>query len=571
MHEHARDVAAESHFTGDRGYVRFLFLRAVCSPLGTAGAHGVGSGVYCFFLHPGGSWRRRISETAAIALLAFVMGGGASIPWILDLDVLRGTGDLKRARESRSITVQSGGRIKTSTYWGRSTSIWSCDLRGDAPKDVLQILRGQKMDGLELVGLDPKDDTAGILNLGAPVLILKDACVTGAQMKDLLGAGRLSVVDDFKWDSVPGPELGLSLPANLHVQGSEGSLAEILKGFKNQQGTGVVQSVGEIHQADWDAICELPAGYDVQLYGGINRNVDFAKNKNHDLSNVMIQAANNLMRKDVVRYLLSETKVRLLMYELASSSPKAYFDLMFFRGSSFGYQDPGVEITNAFYLSPPRPITELMDEIGLVFARGEDGNATGLFAPGCAELAEIAEISSLKRLSLDPSWISSETATFMGAGAIDVAHLAQLKELEELWFGSRFIPLDLNFLAKMKSLKKLQIAAVDRTVTGPVGFDACPTLESVTFFGWPDRKTVLELVQLRRLKEVILVDDGTGGGVLSEDELRKALGDIELVVQQYTDEEKRIPKEFLEFRERRKKELGEELGWLDELLAPLEK
>ncbi len=505
------------------------------------------------------------------AAIGIVMAGVAMIPWTIDLTVIATSGDWQLARDARLVTIESEGRLRISTYWGSSTSIWTCDLTGDAPDDVLGVLRGRKVDGLQLVGIGPKTDLSGIQSQGMPLLLLKNARVTGDQMEALMSVGRLDIAGDFKWESLPDHDSPLTLPGLVMIYGPEGTFGELLRGFEGRQGGGLIQLYDQANQADWDAVCKTPAGYKVYFNGSVNRDVDFADAKNHDLKNVTIQFGSDGLERSVVLDLLSHSNVRMYTYELSSLTTKSWFELLFYRGSSFDYRDMEFMVLDARSANRDLTFAELLDDLGLVFSRDAAGNVTGVIVPQCAGLKETVELDFLKRLSFDSDWIVPDfEGPVMATGPVDVGYLARLKNLEELWFDSHFVPLNLEFLARMKSLKRLQIVAVDRNVTGAVGFDACPTLESVAFFGWPDGKTILELLQIPNLQRVSVIDDGGSlSGVMTEDQLRRALGEIELVVLKGTDVERRVPEDFKQFRENRRKELGEDLRWLEELLAPL--
>ena len=147
-------------------------------------------------------------------------------------------------------------------------------------------------------------------------------------------------------------------------------------------------------------------------------------------------------------------------------------------------------------------------------------------------------------------------------------HLKQLTNLEELYFEKMFIPEDLSFLAGLKSLKHLQIPSVVRKVTGPIGFDACQSLESVTFIGVPDNKSYHEISRLKNLKRLVIVNVDEDP-LLTPKYLKKLqakLPEVDVKIIPASELESLIPKPFLEYRDRVRKELREDTTWLDEIL-----
>ena len=89
----------------------------------------------------------------------------------------------------------------------------------------------------------------------------------------------------------------------------------------------------------------------------------------------------------------------------------------------------------------------------------------------------------------------------------------------------------MTFLQPLTRLKHLQIPSIDRTKQGAVGFDVCQSLQSVTFFGPPDKITISELSKLPKLKKLTVVDSLNDGlGPKFQAMLEKAIPNVEIKI-----------------------------------------
>ena len=164
-------------------------------------------------------------------------------------------------------------------------------------------------------------------------------------------------------------------------------------------------------------------------------------------------------------------------------------------------------------------------------------------------------------------WVGAEVPVVSAGVATDISKLGELNSLEELYLDSNLIPENLSLLANLKSLKHLQIAAVVRRVSGPVGFDACQSLESITIFGKPDNQSYREILKLENLKRLVIVnheDDASLDATYLE-KLRKRFPGVDADIVLKSETESLVPLSFRKFRDRRRKELREDTSWLNEL------
>ena len=116
-----------------------------------------------------------------------------------------------------------------------------------------------------------------------------------------------------------------------------------------------------------------------------------------------------------------------------------------------------------------------------------------------------------------------------------------------------------------RSLKHLQIPAVVRKVTGPVGFDKLQSLESITFLGTPDSQSYREVAKLKNLQRLVIVNFDEDESLTPEyrDKLAEKLPGVEVEILEPAEKESLIPQTFRDYRDRVRKELREDTSWLD--------
>jgi len=202
----------------------------------------------------------------------------------------------------------------------------------------------------------------------------------------------------------------------------------------------------------------------------------------------------------------------------------------------------------------------------MAYQLNEDQTIRSLYIPWGNDVS-LDALTNLKVLSFDPGWVGFGHVHGQ-ANSTHLGHLKLLPKLEELYFDSVLVPEDLAFLASMNSLKHLQIPNVVRKVTGPIGFDACQSLESITFLGTPDNQTYREVALLQNLKRLVIVDFDEDEMLTPEyrDKLAKKLPGVEVEILKTSETESLVPDPFREYRDRVRKELREDTSWLDEIL-----
>ncbi len=138
-----------------------------------------------------------------------------------------------------------------------------------------------------------------------------------------------------------------------------------------------------------------------------------------------------------------------------------------------------------------------------VFERDSEGNPIGVCLPLGESQQQISGLAELRTLSFDERWVQQQIERL---GDRPLADLSRLTKLENLAFSDSTPITQLDFLRGMKSLKHLQIPNVDRTIQPGIGFDVCPSLESITVLGIPDAISVQEFQRLPSLKQLTIVD-----------------------------------------------------------------
>ncbi len=138
-----------------------------------------------------------------------------------------------------------------------------------------------------------------------------------------------------------------------------------------------------------------------------------------------------------------------------------------------------------------------------VFERDPNGNPIGVCLPLGESQQQVSDLTELKTLSFDECWVQQRLSNAQARPLMD---LTGLTKLEHLAFSESTLISHLDFLLGMKSLKYLQIPNVDRTIQPGIGFDLCPSLESITILGIPDAISVQEFQRLPSLKQLTIVD-----------------------------------------------------------------
>ena len=109
--------------------------------------------------------------------------------------------------------------------------MWSCEFGPGSSPDLLKALAGKQIKGLEIKDLRPDADTSFLRGGSAMVVVLVRPRITAAQMKDIVGfSANITVIGDFKWDSLPEPPLKLAVPT-LSFSSPPGMIGTFFKGI----------------------------------------------------------------------------------------------------------------------------------------------------------------------------------------------------------------------------------------------------------------------------------------------------------------------------------------------------
>ena len=202
----------------------------------------------------------------------------------------------------------------------------------------------------------------------------------------------------------------------------------------------------------------------------------------------------------------------------------------------------------------------------LAYGFDEQDRITHLFLPGGEETASVNRYRELRSLSFDAGWLRNDD-TIVTTVVDQPTSLQNLTKLEELYFSDCELSiLDLSFIEHLRSLKHLQISAIDRNRGGPVGFDSLANLESLTLFGVPDKSTVAELKQLPKLEKLVVVDvlnDWKTAAIIDKQkqQLKSLLNGVDVQVIPFGDGK---PKPPVKFREHLKKKSAEIFAKLEQ-------
>ncbi len=150
-------------------------------------------------------------------------------------------------------------------------------------------------------------------------------------------------------------------------------------------------------------------------------------------------------------------------------------------------------------------ILELLNDRNFAYHWDKQGNVTHLWLPNLQAAKEyLTQLKTVRTLRLDNQRLF-DSSDWSYAWNLDV--LSRLPNLRELYLDDVSFAMDLTFLASLPKLKHLQISGPSRYAQSSSGFDACPSLETIRFFGQPTTLTIAELRKLPALREVVVVDD----------------------------------------------------------------
>ena len=509
-----------------------------------------------------------------------VLGLALSLPWFIDTSVLAmsnkrsyGFANVRNsltvpelfelARKSASAKWKSDGRITFVYDPNNAISVWKVQFEKSAPKDLLSALPDVGRNGVELSGLTPDFDLDSLQGKAA-WLILNDCRVSRTQLNSLLDQvtgleikGAFSIVDD-------GAPVDPGTITSIVFRETEGGTAKAFfdaTQCESQLTFMVYQS--PVSNEDWPSIQKIAQNTPAYLQGGWA--ADFVlPEENLPLSRmVMYEPEGKLSKKEFRKQLMLQTDISLHLPHVDELEGALHWKLWVLRGSM------GNMWFHDLFQQSGKSIDVFTKELGMAY-EVNDESIRSLYFPNASSLTEIEALDELRVLSFDPDWVRPAANAFGATGGlpVNVDHLKSLTSLEELYFDSLFAPEDLSILANLNSLKHLQIPSVVRSVTGPIGFDVCQSLESITFLGTPDNQTWREVSRLKKLKLLTIVNVEDDDSLTEElvAKAKKKLPGVEVRIFKPNETESLIPKKFREYRDGLREELRSDTKWLDEVL-----
>ena len=489
-----------------------------------------------------------------------------AIPWFFDLATLVSTRpgavvsftqQFEFARESAIVKWNSGGRIKPYFSERNGVVTWKVQLDDDAPADLLDPLAGPGFNHIELCNLNPEFDLSVISGQGKVVNLINSE-VTHSQLNDIVGStpwmeveGDFSIVDDGTFIN-PGSFSSVSFrdtPA--------GAVSAFFKATKCEKQMSYVIMHTPAANEDWATIEQVAQSGHVYLYAGWSDDFQMPK-QTLPLKRVHFYDLHNQEEEvKLDKNLILNTDIDLLYGRNLPKSLETTWNLTMLRGSAdFNFHSGTVAGSD-------KTLAEHAKELGMAYQFNDDQTIHSLFYPwGSRE--NVASLKNLKVVSFDPGWVGAEVGRALG-DPIGLRHLVDLTGVEELYFEPSLVPQDLSFFNGLQSLKHLQIPAVVRKVTGPVGFDKLQSLESITFLGTPDSRSYREVAKLKNLKRLVIVNFDEDVILTPEyrDKLAEKLPGVEVEILEPAEKESLIPQTFRDYRDRVRKELREDTSWLD--------
>lgn len=515
--------------------------------------------------------RRNVSRPSlfsAVALFGIVIL--VAVPWCIDLGVLtmpprRSVTIMQRlelAYEVAKINRTSDGRVRAYFAEGGDFLIFRIQCDEDLPADIFESIGSfGDLYCIELCNLSSGFDLGGLSGQAVPVT-LTNCEVSHSQLSDILRAaswlainGDFSIVDDGA-DVDPG-----AISSMNFLETKPGAVADFFGATKCEKQMSYVSLNAAVGDEDWSAVEELAQSSNVFLFGGWARGFQLPKQTRSLKKLHLVGNATQIDDIEAKKDLLLNTDINISYRWRLPQTPEDAWKFLMLRGGS-DFRDQVLSIAKADEVFADRA-----KEIGMAYELEDNQMIRSLYFPWGFE-ESFGAIPSLKVLSFDTGWVVGAVRDRFGSVPVSFNHLKSLSELEELYFDVMLVYRDLAFLKDLKSLKHLQTPSVVRQVTGPVGFDACQSLESITFLGSPDNQTYREIAKLKKLKRLVIVNFDEDEKLTSDyrDKLAEKLPGVTVQILATSEYESLIPKPFCTYRDRIREELRSDTKWLDEIL-----
>lgn len=400
------------------------------------------------------------------------------------------------ALDSGKLLWKTNGQVRG--YSGNYFANFTAD---ENNSDVLSLVKSlNSISSLTLLDIHPGIETKLLSNSKLSSLSIYRGEITTSQLADLAAITQFNIFISNLKISNPDDKAAIKTNSQLTFmsESSDESYTDFLSAIEKFQSPQPLLIYSRITETEWQEITRLCQDSKIVLHH-LPNNVSFDQVKSSS-SNITFNVAWPIQ--------LTESQVKFLFDSNANidvqyvNIGQLFWDLVFgvsdrFQFSRFAWV--GSQLKN-------EPDLQVLDDNHLVFGKNDQGEFTELFLP-FGELSNAYEnCSQLQRLSFDPMWLSSKIPVNTG-GINNLSHLKSLTNLEELYFADRpIVTADMNFLQPLTNLKHLQIPSINRAKQGPVGFDVCQNLESITFFGSPDKITISELAKIPNLKKMTVVD-----------------------------------------------------------------
>ncbi len=457
------------------------------------------------------------------------------------------------ARNARLMSNKTNGQLVVFTDSGIQYCVGKFD-ESVAP-DVLSHLETVQPTNLFVRNFQPTVDTSYVRNLSGKVT-LTGGRFTPQQLEDLLNMATGPTMVR-KIDVTPSDRK--AKPGNLsHLivdEGRPGKIKELLEAFESFEGIQQILIQSAVTLEDWPAIVSASQECEIRVYGRIpDVPVDRA---GPSLSNIQVFP----MSYNSGQIALTENQIQLaldtdigMITSLGDLKPQLYWDLVF-AGRANMYADRANMI---YSILDEFPIKSVAGKYHWAYGFNQKSEIEELFLPDAIQLSGRAFPPTLKTLSLDSGWIGNRQ--FFAGTITDLNYVTTIPKLERLYLPSNLIAKDLSFLSSSPSLTHLQIAAPSRAAQGGVGFDACPSIRSVTLFGKPDGTTISELAKLPNLKNLTVVDSGENLTAPSfVNKLQTAIPNAKIEILNFNEFDWQVPESFKRHRQRIRSQLRDQL------------
>ena len=467
--------------------------------------------------------------------------------------------NLKNAWRSGTLFRKSGGALRGANgiYYLKSDT----ESAADVLKNVDWSLPSER---LTIANIPAHVDSSLLASSKITQVSVVNAALTGQQLSDIADSaiGMLDF-EDVEIDSQGKVKINSNVLTQLYFD-EPAELASFLQSIDCANSRALLIINSKVSAAAWPEIVRVSQNRPVFLAGELDHDIGDAKDSPLSAKNITLALGStglgkrdSLTRKQMQFILRTDARIDNRSF---LSNPASFWDLVFAYPNRVDFAQLGNQtnlLTNIFNSTRNSGIYE---QRHLVFGKDSKGNITDLFFPDGINFGQLRQLKKLKRLSTDVNWLSDNTLLSV-IQLEDLSGLRNFIDLEELYLSDcSLLVNDLSSLTPLKKLKHLQIPTLKNAVR-QVGFDACQSLQSITLFGMPDKKTIAEFTRLPKLQKLIVVD--SNNEILDSTKTLAALqkilpnADIKIVPagQAFAD----IPEKFRQHLINKKKEIQDKL------------